>query len=134
MMNEEPRLLPTLQLALAKLYTRGNTEDTVPFCSHSVEAHSYLMVFQNRNYRRKIQSLQQSERDSSQTESVNKSLKEKILGMIGDDYGSIFFTCVAILSRPYLFSQVERLFCAQTLLSRIRRMPTYQAIVSSSKL
>ena len=123
----EPKLLPNLRVALSNLYGLDNGNQPRP---HSIEAHSYLIRFQSRNCRRKILSLQQRERDSVAQEKTNESVQDKILGSLGDDYGSTFFTCVAILSRPHLFNETERLFCAQTLLSRIRRMPTYQAVVS----
>jgi len=125
MKSQEPRLLPKLRMALSALYSQGVGGD-------SVEAHSFLMRFQSRNFRRKIQSLQQSDRDSTKPDDMNKSFQDRILGIIGNDYGSIFFTCVAILSSPHVFNETERLFCAQSLLGRIRRMPTCQAVVSHS--
>lgn len=131
MNNLEPRLLLNIRAALSKLYGLGDKGEAEP-SMHSVEAHSYLMRFQSRNLRRKIQSLQQSERDSVSQDRVNESVKDKIHGIIGDDFGSIFLTCIAVLSRPHLFKETEKIFCAQTLLSRIRRMPTYQAIVSAN--
>jgi hypothetical protein len=98
--------------------------------SRLIDAHSFLIRFQGQNVRRKIQSLNQSERDSTSQDNQIEAFQGKIMECLGDSCGSTFHVCVAILARPALCNEAERLFCAQTLLSRIRRMPTYQAVVS----
>lgn len=120
-----PLLLPDLRLALACLYN-------LPYPQQQqltmAQAQEFLIYFQSRNMRRKMESLIQRQRDKPQ--------KEGSLGgaTSGEPVraGSSWLASVALLCQQHgsLFaaSHSERLFAAQTLLHRLVRNKMDQAI------
>jgi len=111
----EPVLLSQLRTALDHLYFISNS-------TNRHEAHSYLIDFQSRNVRRKVTSLYQRKRDSDQNDLSTE------LPADGDTMGSSFYASLPFLLYTTPSHETERLFCAQTILHRLRRMKTSEAI------
>lgn len=115
-MSGEPILLPKFREAISHLYLLDKNCNA----TSQKEAHEYLIEFQSRNIRRKVISLHQKRRDAQSD--VSTVLVPDI-----DTNGSSFYA-----SLPLLFSissrDIQRLFCAQTILHRLRRMKTNEAI------
>ena len=106
-------------MALATLYS-------LPHQHHSLtshEAHDFLMEFQARNVRRKLQSIQMR--------IVDMAKKGRQDVPVGDEeqitFGSSWLACLMVLMQPDTHS-AERLFCAQTLMHRLRRSKMAEAI------
>ncbi len=102
-----PRFLPDLRAGLATLY-QTNTP--------SKEAHDYCLFVQSRNARRKVRSWQQQQKDQP----------SDALPSADFVVGSSWLACLALLLQNV--SHTERLFCAQSLLHRIRRVPIAEAV------
>jgi len=114
----EPVLLSKLRIALAHLYGIG----TVNTANHTLDAHSYLIEFQARNTRRKAIALQQRLNDKKDRTSTALLPRE-------DEYiGSSFYACLPSLLLSIPAHDTERLFSAQTILHRLRRMKLSEAI------
>lgn len=115
-MSGEPLLLPKFREAISHLYLLDKNCNA----TSQKEAHEYLIEFQSRNIRRKVISLHQKRRDAQSD--VSTVLVPDI-----NTNGSSFYA-----SLPLLFSissrDIQRLFCAQTILHRLRRMKTNEAI------
>ena len=123
----EPILLQKLRLALSHLYALHTTSiDTSHgnpnFALNQQEAHSYLIEFQSRNIRRKVTSLHQRKRDSS-SDDLSSSLE-----INAETNGSSLYAVLPFLLYTTPSHETERLFCAQTILHRVRRMKTSEAI------
>ena len=124
-----PRLLPDLRLALATLYSLP-LDPSLARPSPS-EAHEFLMQVQSRNARRRIIACHQQERDTQKkglSNSNNTKLNSEIIPM-----GSSWLACLAILCQThenghFAASATERLFAAQTLHHRLRRVKLVEAI------
>lgn len=127
----EPRLVSDTRKALAVLYSFPTAATTTraaaggrPLTPH--EAHDFLLNMQSKNVRRRIQSLGQRQRDHRDPQQAHASLQEERLPM-----GSTWLACLAILCHSQSFtaqSTTEQLFCAQTLLHRLRRIRLVEAI------
>ena len=102
-----PRFLPDLRAGLATLY-QTNTP--------SKEAHDFCLFVQSRNARRKVRSWQQQQQDQP----------SGALPSADFVVGSSWLACLALLLQNV--SHTERLFCAQSLLHRIRRVPIGEAV------
>lgn len=113
----QPLLLHRLRTALSHLYSLHN----VSHSSNQHEAHNYLIEFQSRNIRRKVTSLHQRKRDS-QTE------LSAYLEPTEETNGSSFLASLPFLLFTTTSHETERLFCAQTILYRLRRMKTSEAV------
>ena len=124
--RSEPILVPTLRSALSQLYSSSSSNIT------SRQAHSYLIEFQSRNTRRMILSLVQRENDSQvQQQQQEQARKNVLTNHAGSSmYASLFF----LLSTPATshdyqrHNEAEQLFCAQTVLHRLRRTKLSEAI------
>lgn len=115
----EPILLQKLRLALSHLYAH-HTDDP-NFAKNRQEAHSYLIEFQSRNIRRNVTSLHQRKRDSSSELSSTLEINE-------ETNGSSLYAVLPLLLYATPSHDTERLFCAQTILHRLRRMKSSEAI------
>ena len=117
---KEPILLNKLRTALSHLYSLNNVTNS----GNQHEAHTYLIEFQSRNIRRKANSLYQRKRDSL------NSLNDLSVKLEADDEtnGSSFYASLPFLLFTAPSHNTERLFCAQTILHRLRRMKTSEAI------
>jgi len=113
----QPILLRQLRTALSHLYSLHNVSNA----NNQHEAHNYLIEFQSRNIRRKVTSLHQRKRDS-QTE------LSAYLEPTAETNGSSFLASLPFLLFTTSSHETERLFCAQTILHRIRRMKTSEAV------
>ena len=127
-----PRLLPDLRLALASLYSLP-VPPGQPLPSPN-ETHDFLMHIQSRNVRRKIRSIQQRHRDQQQGQhSSSSSNADETVHM-----GSSWLACLALLCQmshnedgsmqSFAASSTERLFAAQTLLHRLRRVKLVEGV------
>ena len=133
--ERDPFLLQNLRMALSCLYSLPSAQSRVPLTAESqAQAHSYLIDFQSRNVRRKATSIHQRHRDSKDGGDPATSLE---LPLDADHCGSSFYASVPLLlySRSHGHVQIqtpshatERLFCAQTILHRLRRMKTADAM------
>ena len=117
----EPILLKKLHLALSHLYALHANNDP-NFALNQQQAHSYLIEFQSRNVRRKVTSLHQRKRDSSSNDLSSK------LEINEETNGSSLYAALPFLLYTTPSHETERLFCAQTILHRLRRMRTSEAI------
>lgn len=117
--------MPTLRSALSHLYSSSSS------IASSSQAHSYLIEFQSRNIRRKIHSLVQRENDSHVDEQQREQAKRNVLINHGGSsmYASLSFL-LSSMSDNNQFSnhETEQLFCAQTVLHRLRRMKLSEAV------
>jgi hypothetical protein len=113
----EPILLNKLRTALSHLYSLNNVTNS----GNQHEAHDYLIEFQSRNVRRKATSLYQRKRDS---------LNDLCVKLEADDEtnGSSLYASLPFLLFTVPSHNTERLFCAQTILHRLRRMKTSEAL------
>ena len=126
------RWLPDLRVALAALY--GNPEHPGATGVDASQAHDFLMRIQSTNKRRKVHSLQQKHKDMNVTTAptVDASLEMSEAIMIG----SFWLPCLILVAQVhetgdglrFSASSTERLFCAQTLLHRLRRIKIVEAI------
>jgi len=139
--SQGPILLSRLRLALTHLYAPPSTGVT-----NQAEAHSYLIEFQSRNARRKILSLEQRKKDSKKIlkdSTQTQEQKERDEHEILQNAGSSLYALSSLLlpinnnynensdlrQRQQLQQhEAERLFCAQTLLHRVRRMKMHESI------
>lgn len=115
-----PSLYGDLRLALATLYSLPHRRESLS--SH--DAHNYLIEFQARNVRRKLQSIQQRQVDLSKrggSQEASAADEEAI------SFGSSWLASLMVLIQPDTHS-AERLFCAQTLMHRLRRSKMAEAI------
>lgn len=117
----QPRLTPSLLGSLAAMYSSHHA--ALP----SMAANDFLINIQSRNIRRKIQSFKQKQTDKPQT---GKPADASTIEM-----GSTWLACLWILCRTavdgYVVSsstRTEQLFCAQTLLQRLRRSKLFEAV------
>lgn len=121
-----PRLFQDLRMALKCLYSLSSDERT----SHldSQKAHDFLLHIQARNVRRKLHSIQQSDRDQ-RNKNKNQSQEDvsKPSQLADEVEGSTWLACLAVLCCDYADS-AERLFAAQTLMHRLRRAKLSEAI------
>jgi len=123
-----PRHLPALRLALASIYSLPvQPGQQLP---SPTEVHDFLMLIQSRNARRKIRSVQQQFRDQGADDTnSSKSFVVETVHM-----GSSWLACLALLCRrtnnnhQFEASSTERLFAAQTLLHRLRRVKIVEAV------
>jgi len=115
-----PRLFQDLRAALACLYSlSSNTANSIK----SFEAHDFLIHLQSRNVRRKLYSIQQSDRDQR-----NKNKVEDYTTKLAEEVeGSTWLACLCLLCCAQADS-AERLFAAQTLMHRLRRAKLSEAI------
>lgn len=109
-----PRFLHDLRAALATLYQTNNNN------TPSKEAHDYCLFVQSRNARRKIRSWQQQQQDQPSGALPSAEFV----------FGSSWLACLALLlqNNNNNVSHTERLFCAQSLLHRIRRVSIAEAV------
>ena len=121
-----PRLFQDLRMALKCLYSLSSNERT----SHldSQKAHDFLLHIQTRNVRRKLHSIQQSDRDQ-RNKSKNQSQEDvsKPSQLADEVEGSTWLACLAVLCCDNADS-AERLFAAQTLMHRLRRSKLLESI------
>ena len=115
--KREPILLNKLRTALSHLYSLNHVTNS----SNQHEAHNYLMEFQSRNVRRIVISMHQRQRDS-QSDLCTR------LEPDDETNGSSFYAALPFLLFTAPSHKTERLFCAQTILHRLRRMKTSEAI------
>jgi hypothetical protein len=135
--RNEPILLPKLRSALSHLYSSNSTSSSA---AYAAEANTYLIAFQSRNVRRKIQSLVQRQNDSQVNTQEQEEAKRDILL---NHAGSSMYAALSLLlpsvsaSAPSIYCnsnsnnsthETEQLFCAQTLLHRMRRLKLSEAI------
>jgi hypothetical protein len=122
-----PRLLNDLRLALATLYSLPLPPGAQPVPPKA--AHDFLMDFQSRNVRRRIHSVHQSHRDQANYnqgqqhhhhQQQQQQTKQQSPGNTRVEMGSSWLACIFILLLSES-STTEQLFCAQTLLHRLRR-------------
>lgn len=143
-----PRLLHDLQLALSSLYSDSkNPNHPPPLPSKSTilnsqrhHHHSFLIEFQTRNSRRRIQSQLQRWIDKQQQQNG----RDVVVSILPDP-GSSWLACVVALlwstrKKPVAvcghttttdhdyYSYEMQLFCAQTILHRLRRMKITEAV------
>ena len=114
----EPVLLSKLRVALAHLYGIGAANAL----HQNIDAHSYLVEFQARNTRRKAIALQQRQNDKKDGTSLALVPREE------EYIGSSFYTCLPSLLLSIPAHNTERLFSAQSILHRLRRMKLSEAI------
>ncbi len=120
-MQREPVLLVKLRTALSHLYSLHNISNS----ANQHEAHNYLIEFQSRNIRRKAVSLYQRQRDSKGNQTQNN---ETMLLPDAENSGSSFYASFPFLLFTTPSHETERLFCAQTMLHRLRRMKVSESI------
>ncbi|KAI2503727.1 hypothetical protein MHU86_10708 [Fragilaria crotonensis] len=119
-MTATPCLYGDLRVALATLYS-------LPHQHHSLSAHNahnYLMEFQARNVRRKLQSIHQRQVDLAKR-GGDLEVPDGEVETIS--FGSSWLACLMVLMQSDTHSS-ERLFCAQTLMHRLRRSKMNEAI------
>jgi hypothetical protein len=126
----EPRMYRDLKIALSTLYSLGG-----PNVISQTQAHEYLLHVQSRNVRRKIQSIDQSRRDHYSKQSAivaneemqqqERNNNDQITSSV--ELGSSWLACLGVLFSMNA-CDTERLFCAQTLLHRLRRAKISDAI------
>jgi hypothetical protein len=134
------RLLPDLQIAIATLYSLPLPQDVTQYADQS-QAHDFLQHIQSRNVRRKIHSLQQRHRDQAMKQQPTSTTnQQQTIALPREDettvrMGSSWLPCLILLcqldgsGRPCLAATpTERLFAAQTLLHRLRRIKIVEAI------
>ena len=114
----EPILLNKLRTALSRLYSLNYVTTN---SSNQHEAHEYLIEFQSRNVRRIVTSMHQRQRDS-QSDLCTR------LEPDDETNGSSFYAALPLLLFTAPSHKTERLFCAQTIMHRLRRMKTSEAI------
>lgn len=123
-----PRHFRDLRLALAVLYhfesSAVTLDDRQSITPH--QAHEFLIQWQSRNVRRKILSLHQSHHDAMRRGGETHHADTRI------EMGSTWLVCLYILAQPFNTesspTSTERLFCAQTLLQRLRRSKMIEAV------
>ena len=118
-----PRLFQDLRAALGCLYclSPGATGHM-----DSRKAHDFLLHLQSRNVRRKLYSIQQSDRDQQKKNDTDE-LSNKTSQLADEIQGSTWLACLALLCSAQADS-AERLFAAQTLMHRVRRAKLSEAI------
>ena len=128
----QPALWRDLRVALASLYSlpsssHGETNNNNS--SNNNKSHEFLMDIQSRNQRRKLHSQRQSLRDSSSSRRKKSSNNNLSQASSTSDIrtGSSWLACIAVLYDPST-SNEEKLFCAQTLLHRVKRMKLLEAV------
>jgi hypothetical protein len=128
MAGHQPHLLDDLRLALASLYSLKTIQSANKPTSH--QAHEFLMQFQSRNTKRKLQSMMKSHRHKHQE--TRQVLETPQLSP--SDIGSSWLATVAILSafmggpEQLHVNYAEALFGAQTLVHRLRHVKLSEAI------
>lgn len=116
-----PRLFQDLRTALACLYSLSPGAAATHV--DSAKAHDFLLHLQTRNVRRKLYSIQQSGRDQQK-----KRTKDETSNKLADEVqGSTWLACLALLTCAQA-DYAERLFAAQTLMHRLRRVKLSDAI------
>ncbi|GKZ00437.1 hypothetical protein MPSEU_000996300 [Mayamaea pseudoterrestris] len=140
----KPRLYANLQLALSSLYSLPAHPGSSVISPS--KAHEYLMHLQSRNVRRRIHAIQQSYRDQLHDNhqalpSAQQSIGQQQLiyphqqnynshqnqqSFTAVEMGSSWLACLFLLVSAQ--TTTEQLFCAQTLLHRIRRSRLTEAI------
>lgn len=128
MAGHHPHLLDDLRLALSSLYSLKTIQSANKPTSH--QAHEFLMQFQSRNTKRKLQSLMKSHRHKH--EETQQVLETPQLSP--SDIGSTWLATIAILSafmggpEQQHVNYAEALFAAQTLVHRLRHVKLCEAI------
>ena len=120
----EPILLKKLRLALSHLYALHASGHDPNTAVNQREAHQYLIEFQSRNIRRKVSSLHQRKRDCKESDSELSSTLE----INAETNGSSIYAVLPFLLYTTTSHETEKLFCAQSILHRLRRMKTSEAI------
>ena len=120
--NHEPRMYHSLKVALASLYSLPLPEHTAR--PSPQDAHEFLMHIQSRNSRRKLQSMFQRQRDSGEKGTARNNTDSKGTAI---EMGSCWLSCLFLLMDAHSTS-TEKLFCAQTLLHRLRRAKLAEAM------
>lgn len=115
-----PKLYQDLRTALACLYSLSPSTATPQIDPRA--AHDFLMNLQSRNVRRKLHSIQQSDRALSKQKEVGSASK-----LAEEVEGSTWLACLALLCCPHAESE-ERMFASQTLMHRLRRAKLMEAI------
>ena len=113
----ETKLTKDLRCALSSLYSLGGD---LPHVISQSQAHDFLIHLQSRNVRRKLQSLRQASKERKSPPNVVAELSSEL-------NGSSWLACLALLCR-HDCDPVERLFCAQTLSHRLRRLKVCEAV------
>ena len=133
-----PVLVPFLRAALIKLYSipldhHHLVKNNVPINHFPTEkeAHEFLLGFQSRNMRRQMRSQEQRRRDrdpqSLNEDEVGNSDQNSI--ELLQQRGSVWIACVYLLCQPpTVVHSSEKMFAAQTLLHRLRRMCLTDAV------
>ncbi len=135
--SRSPILVSNLRAALSHLYSSASSLQTTS------QAHTYLIEFQTRNIRRKIQALVQKQNDTKKDQNQNQ-LDEARMNVLVNHAGSSFYAALSLLlpSMSHMFPnhnnnngfatsinhETEQLFCAQTVLQRLRRVKLSEAI------
>lgn len=128
----QPLLYPALREALACLYNlKGPSHPEASF-----QANAYLTNFQSRNIARRIESIRRSQKaaleakqeppSATQTSQPAQRL-DNSAGSKDDLEGSSWLACLALLITPDAHD-AERIFCAQTMHHRVRRMSLQDAV------
>lgn len=131
MATPQPHLSGDLRLALSVLYSLPTASDFSIQKPTSKEAHDYLMQFQCRNVRRKLNSKLKSLKNKSESGAGINILQSLEAG----DVGSSWLACLGLLAshRTSTNQQIEvnyaeALFAAQTMVHRLRRVKLSEAI------
>ena len=130
---QNPILVTNLRSALSHLYSSTSSLQTTS------QAHTYLIEFQSRNIRRKIQALVQRQNDtpSIDQQQINGAQRS----ILANHAGSSFYAALSLLLPSMMemhtntmvpthsnHHETEQLFCAQTVLQRLRKLKLSEAI------
>eukprot|EP00934_Nitzschia_sp_Nitz4_P002126 Nitzschia sp. Nitz4//scaffold34_size148208//140021//144097//NITZ4_002999-RA/size148208-processed-gene-0.27-mRNA-1//1//CDS//3329548852//2126//frame0 len=134
MASHQPHLFHSLRTALGVLYNIPTSSDQHEPKPTSAQAHEFLMQFQSRNVRRKLQSLAQRQQDTREGASNPQLDVSPTIEL--EDMGSSWFACLSLLfslvqegvPTTATVHYAEGLFAAQTLVHRLRRVKTEEAI------